>query len=272
MNKDTYLKTTYSLDKKFDSSAGVDNLWCISTDLMTDSIKLNYGINAIGDLITLFKDPKSDDANLASGTGVYHYENYEETNVDKIPVSLGYDGLLEYVTLASENYEKNRKNNLISYYNDVIFSNFTLGYFAASSGETKVSGDFISKDGDMTKSYYPASAYFIKAVHAPATLEAYVNIRGVLFRMNKVGYLTQDSGYGNYTFQYPAFLIEQYSGIKNSIICIEFTLDLSQKQSWNADMRFEIFNSADANSDDKLTSISYDQKWAYFNPVEVTEE
>lgn len=207
------------------STANINHLYPISVSLSQTLVNRNYGNDKIEDLRRLFYVGKvGDDSRLDSvGDSVYHYNNYEQDNVDKIPTTVSYAELRKIVDQISSSQEYIRKRNLIDYFNNVVFGDFVLGYYSGQT--TKIENNLIqeitNKDTQIVKSYIPGYYKFLHVKNAPKDLCAYVNIRGILFKMNKVADTNNST---EFDFQYPAFLLEQYSDLSKSVLNISFNM------------------------------------------------
>ena len=207
------------------STANINHLYPISTSLSQTLVNLNYGNDTINDLRRLFYVGKvGDDSRLDSvGNSVYHYNNYEENNVDKIPTTVSYEELRKMVNQMIDSQEYIRKRNLIDYFNNVVFGDFVLGYYSAQTTkiENKSIQEISNRDTQIVKSYIPGYYKFLHVKNAPNDLCAYVNIRGILFKMNKVADTNNST---EFDFQYPAFLLEQYTDLPKSVLNISFNM------------------------------------------------
>lgn len=207
------------------STANINHLYPISASLSRTLVDLNYGNGKIEDLRRLFYVGKvGDDSRLDSvGDSVYHYNNYEQDNVDKIPTTVSYEELRKIVNQVSGSQEYIRKTNLIDYFNNVVFGDFVLGYYSGKT--TRIDNSSIqeisNKDTQIVKSYIPGYYKFLHVKNAPSTLCAYANIRGILFKMNKVADTNNST---EFDFQYPAFLLEQYTDLPKSVLNISFNM------------------------------------------------
>lgn len=207
------------------STTNIEHLYPISASLSQTLVNLNYGTDGtdkIADLRELFyigRDNRLDPI----GDSVYHYTNYEPDNVDKIPTILSYEELRKMVNQMIDSQEYIRKRNLIDYFNNVVFGDFVLGYYSGQT--TRIDNSSIkeisNKDTQIVKSYIPGYYKFLHVKNAPKDLCAYVNIRGILFKMNKVA---DTSNSTEFDFQYPAFLLEQYSDLAKSVLNISFNM------------------------------------------------
>ena len=79
-----------------------------------------------------------------------------------------------------------------------------------------------NKDNQIVKSYIPGYYKFLHVIKAPKDLCAYINIRGILFKMNKISDTPTST---EFEFQYPAFLLEQYNDLANSVLNISFNME-----------------------------------------------
>ena len=144
-----------------------------------------------------------------------------------------------------------RKRNLIDYFNNVVFGDFVLGYYSAQA--TKIENNSIqeisNRDTQIVKSYIPGYYKFLHVKNAPNDLCAYVNIRGILFKMNKVADTNNST---EFDFQYPAFLLEQYSDLSKSVLNISFNMVKSDLGN------IEIYGAKESGSpENPLTPISF---------------
>ena len=232
------------------STTNINHLYPISTSLSKTLVNLNYGNDTIEDLRRLFYLGKDDRLNSV-GDSIYHYNNYEQDNVDKIPTTVSYEELRKMVNQMIDSQEYIRKRNLIDYFNNVVFGDFVLGYYSAQT--TKIGNssiqDISNRDTQIVKSYIPGYYKFLHVKNAPSTLCAYVNIRGILFKMNKVADTNNST---EFDFQYPAFLLEQYSDLSKSVLNISFNMVKSDLGN------IEIYGAKESGSpENPLTPISF---------------
>lgn len=219
----------------------VNHLYPIDVSLSRTLVEKNYGIgtdkDTIKDLRDLFfngvKDPLVDSRLTSDGSERYGYSNYDENNIDKIPTTVSYGKFRKIVDQIDTSNEYKRKTNLVEYYNNIVFGDFVLNYYSGAIKliydrymNSEVQLKAISNSTDqIVKSYIqpvkPLSSFykFLHVKNAPADLCAYMNIRGILFKMNKISD-TEDST--EFEFQYPAFLLEQYADMYNSVLNISF--------------------------------------------------
>ena len=204
------------------STTNINHLYPISASLSRTLVNLNYGADKIADLRDLFYIGKDNRLNSV-GDSVYHYNNYEPDNVDKIPTTVSYAELRKIIDQILSSQEYIRKRNLIDYFNNVVFGDFVLGYYSGKT--TRIDNSSIkeisNKDTQIVKSYIPGYYKFLHVKNAPKDLCAYVNIRGILFKMNKVADTNNST---EFDFQYPAFLLEQYSDLSKSVLNISFNM------------------------------------------------
>lgn len=206
------------------SISNINHLYPISASLSRKLVQLNYGVDNHGvdkitDLRNLFY--KGDDSRLDSaGESVYAYSNYSKNNIDKIPTSTAYEELRKIVNQIKNSKEYERKTNLIKYFNNVVFGDFVLGY--SKGGMSNISINLIqdiNNSDQIVKSYIPGYYKFLHVTNAPTDLCAYVNVRGILFKMNK---LSNSNTSTMFDFQYPVFLLEQYKDLSDHVLCICF--------------------------------------------------
>ena len=207
-------------------TANINHLYPISASLSQTLVNLNYGNDKIDDLRELFYIGRDNRLDRIEDS-VYYYNNYEQDNVDKIPTTVSYEELRKMVNQMIDSQEYIRKRNLIDYFNNVVFGDFVLGYYSAQT--TKIENSSIqeisNRDTQIVKSYIPGYYKFLHVKNAPNDLCAYVNIRGILFKMNKISD-TSDST--EFEFQYPAFLLEQYNDLANNVLNISFNKKKSE--------------------------------------------
>ena len=169
------------------STANINHLYPISASLSRTLVNLNYGNDKIDDLRELFYIGRDNRLDRIEDS-VYYYNNYEQDNVDKIPTTVSYEELRKMVNQMIDSQEYIRKRNLIDYFNNVVFGDFVLGYYSAQT--TKIENSSIqeisNRDTQIVKSYIPGYYKFLHVKNAPSALCAYVNIRGILFKMNKI--------------------------------------------------------------------------------------
>lgn len=204
------------------SISNINHLYPISASLSRKLVQLNYGVDNHGDdkitdLRNLFY--KGNDPRLFTAKD-YIYNNYRQNNVDEIPASTGYEELRKIVNQIKNSKEYERKTNLIKYFNNVVFGDFVLGY--SKGGMSDISINLIqdiNNSDQIVKSYIPRYYKFLHVKNAPTDLCAYVNIRGILFKMNKLSNSNEST---SFTFQYPVFLLEQYKDLSDHVLCICF--------------------------------------------------
>ena len=204
------------------SISNINHLYSISASLSRKLVQLNYGVDNHGDdkitdLRNLFY--KGNDPRLYTAQD-YLYNNYRQNNVDEIPASTGYEELRKIVNQIKNSKEYERKTNLIKYFNNVVFGDFVLGYSKGSMSNININliRDINNSD-QIVKSYMPGYYKFLHVTNAPTDLCAYVNVRCILFKMNK---LSNSNTSTSFTFQYPVFLLEQYQDLSNNVLCICF--------------------------------------------------
>ena len=232
------------------STTEVNHLYPISASLSRTLVEHNYGDTKIDDLRRLFYLGKDDRLNSV-GDSAYHYNNYEQDNVDKIPTTVSYEELRKIVDQISSSQEYIRKRNLIDYFNNVVFGDFVLGYYSAQTTKIENSSiqDISNRDTQIVKSYISGYYKFLHVKNAPSALCAYVNIRGILFKMNKVADTNNST---EFDFQYPAFLLEQYSDLSKSVLNISFNMVKSDLGN------IEIYGAKESGSpENPLTPISF---------------
>ena len=218
----------------------VNHLYPIDVSLSRTLVEVNYGIGAdtVGDLRNLFF--KGNDQRLTSVNGDknYGYSNYDESNIDTIPTTASYGEFRKIVDQIMFSKERERKTNLVDYYNNIVFGDFVFNYYSGAmkliyasyiNGEAQLKSISNSSD-QIVKSYIPLQNMpgFYKFLHvknAPPDLCAYINIRGILFKMNKISD-TENST--DIEFQYPAFLLEQYVDMYNSVLNISFNKPVNE--------------------------------------------
>ena len=232
------------------STANINHLYPISASLSQTLVNLNYGNDKIDDLRELFYIGRDNRLDRIEDS-VYYYNNYEENNVDKIPTTVSYEELRKMVNQMIDSQEYIRKRNLIDYFNNVVFGDFVLGYYSAQA--TKIENNSIqeisNRDTQIVKSYIPGYYKFLHVKNAPNDLCAYVNIRGILFKMNKVADTNNST---EFDFQYPAFLLEQYTDLSKSVLNISFNMVKSDLGN------IEIYGAEDSVSpENPLTPISF---------------
>ena len=204
------------------SISNINHLYPISASLSRKLVQLNYGIDNHGDdkitdLRNLFYN--GNDPRLYTAQD-YLYNNYRQNNVDEIPASTGYEELRKIVNQIKKSQEYERKRNLIKYFNNVVFGDFVLGYSKGSVSDISINLiQDINNSDQIVKSYIPGYYKFLHVTNAPTDLCAYVNVRGILFKMNK---LSNSNTSTSFTFQYPVFLLEQYQDLSNNVLCICF--------------------------------------------------
>ena len=232
------------------STAEVNHLYPISVSLSQTLVNRNYGDTKIADLRRLFyvgADPRLDSVE----DSIYHYNNYEQDNVDKIPTTVSYEELRKMVNQMIDSQEYIRKTNLIDYFNNVVFGDFVLGYYSGQTTkiENKSIQEITNKDTQIVKCYIPGYYKFLHVKNAPSDLCAYVNIRGILFKMNKVADTNNST---EFDFQYPAFLLEQYSDLAKCVLNISFNMIKSDLGN------IEIYGAKESVSpENPLTPISF---------------
>ena len=231
-------------------TANINHLYPISASLSQTLVNLNYGNDKIDDLRELFYIGRDNRLDRIEDS-VYYYNNYEQDNVDKIPTTVSYEELRKMVNQMIDSQEYIRKRNLIDYFNNVVFGDFVLGYYSAQT--TKIENSSIqeisNRDTQIVKSYIPGYYKFLHVKNAPNDLCAYVNIRGILFKMNKVADTNNST---EFDFQYPAFLLEQYSDLPKSVLNISFNMVKSDLGN------IEIYGAKESVSpENPLTPISF---------------
>ena len=212
------------------SIKNVNHLYPIDVSLSRTLVEKNYGIGAdkdtIKDLRDLFfngvKDPLVDSRLTSDGSERYGYSNYDENNIDKIPTTASYGEFRKIVDQIMFSEERERKTNLVDYFDNIVFGDFVLNYYSSviSKITTEIT-EINNKDNQIVKSYIPGYYKFLHVKNAPKDLCAYINIRGILFKMNKISDTPTST---EFEFQYPAFLLEQYNDLANSVLNISFNM------------------------------------------------
>ena len=212
------------------SIKNVNHLYPIDVSLSWKLADVNYGEGIknykdgiVHDLRELFftgADARLDSDNTKDSP--YNYINYAPTNIDKIPTTTSYGEFRKIVDQIIFSKERERKTNLVNYFDNIVFGDFVLNYYSGviSKITTEIT-EINNKDNQIVKSYIPGYYKFLHVKKAPKDLCAYINIRGILFKMNKISDTSEST---EFEFQYPAFLLEQYNDLANSVLNISFNM------------------------------------------------
>ena len=215
------------VNPNIDSSIkNVNHLYPIDTALSRKLVEVNYHIDTddnsdtVEDLRDLFFKGGNDPRLESVGSSKYSYSNYDENNIDKIPTTTSYGEFRKIVDQINDSAEYKRKTNLVDYYNNIVFGDFVVGCYSGVITEIdKNELKEIANKNQLVQSYIPGLYRFLHVINAPADLCAYINIRGILFKMNKI---SDTSNSTEFEFQYPAFLLEQYNDLSNNVLNISF--------------------------------------------------
>ena len=225
------------VNPNIDSSIkNVNHLYPIDVSLSWKLADVNYGKGIVTfndgvahDLRELFFTGADDRLKSDNTAGsLYNYSNYTPTNIDKIPTTTSYGEFRKIVDQIDYSKEYKRKTNLVDYYNNIVFGDFVVGcYSGVITKIEKTELTEIANTNQLVQSYIPGLYRFLHVINAPADLCAYINIRGILFKMNKISDTPTST---EFEFQYPAFLLEQYNDLANNVLNISFNKTKTQLQ------------------------------------------
>lgn len=211
------------------SIKNVNHLYPIDVSLSWKLADVNYGKGiqeykngVVHDLRELFftgADARLDSDN--NDESPYNYNNYTPTNIDKIPTTTSYGEFRKIVDQIIFSKERERKTNLVDYFDNIIFGDFVLNYYSGVISKITSEITEIANKNQLVQSYIPGYYKFLHVKNAPKDLCAYINIRGILFKMNKI---SDTSTSTEFEFQYPAFLLEQYGDLANNVLNISFNM------------------------------------------------
>ena len=209
------------------SIKNVNHLYPIDVALSRKLVEVNYHIDTndnsdtVEDLRDLFFT--GNDSRLESvGSSEYSYSNYDENNIDKIPTTTSYGEFRKIVDQIRDSKEYKRKTNLVDYFDNIVFGDFVVGcYSGVITKIEKTELTEIANTNQLVQSYIPGYYKFLHVKKSPKDLCAYINIRGILFKMNKISDTPTST---EFEFQYPAFLLEQYNDLANSVLNISFNM------------------------------------------------
>lgn len=218
------------VNPNIDSSIkNVNHLYPIDVSLSWKLADVNYGKGiatfndgVAHDLRELFFTGKDDRLKSDNKAGSpYNYSNYTPTNIDKIPTTTSYGEFRKIVDQIMFSEERKRKTNLVDYFDNIVFGDFVLNYYSSVISKITAEITEIANTNQIVKSYIPGYYKFLHVKNAPKDLCAYINIRGILFKMNKISDTPTST---EFEFQYPAFLLEQYKDLANSVLNISFNM------------------------------------------------